>query len=110
VQVRESELTEFDALMRFRDLPTDAERMEMLFMGQREGTRESKLANRRLDELNGKATKSLEMVTTHIAEHEEAQAGIEFIKKWGARGTGMLAATSLIMNIVLGVIIITQGG
>jgi len=43
-------------------------------------------------------------LTAHLGEHSEAQAGIDYVKVWGARGTGgILLMVGIIggINIVL---------
>ena len=83
------ELTSFEALHAFRNL-SDAERMESLFLGQREALREAKGITIRLDVLNGTTQTTAKALSSHLDEHGDQQAGIDFIRVWGARGTGVI--------------------
>lgn len=98
------ELTDFDALHAFRGLTPD-ERLESLFLGQREALREVKGANAWLAELNGTTKTTKVTLEAHLDEHGDAQAGIDYVRLWGGRGTGAI----LFLLAVLGGIAVTFG-
>lgn len=107
------EENDFDALMAWRGLPSDAERLEQLFLAIRQNNREQRGTNTRLDYLNSTTKETKTRLNEHIDQHEQTQASIDYVKRWGARGT---AAILLALAMVGGLSSVTvfirylQGG
>lgn len=95
--------SDFEALRTFRAMGAD-ERMEALFLHARAGIHEAKASNARLDKINGTTATTANALKAHLDAHDEAQAGLDFMKVWGARGAGLVMFSVGVSGVVFGAV------
>lgn len=95
----DAEESTFQALHKFRALSVE-DRLETLFLEQRDVLAETRTISSRLDTLNGSVESTACSLKKHLDEHAREEAGLRALRLWGGRG---VAAILLFLAIAGGV-------